>query len=86
MDLMALLWSVVIGLFGAALAKFVMPGRDPGGILITILIGIAGSLLGTFIGRALWGGEAYQAGWIMSIIGALILLGLYRVFTGRRVA
>jgi uncharacterized membrane protein YeaQ/YmgE (transglycosylase-associated protein family) len=80
------LWTIIIGLVVGALAKLIMPGRDPGGILMTILIGIAGAFLGTFIGRSLWGGESYQAGWIMSIIGALILLGIYRLITGRRTA
>jgi len=80
------LWIIIIGLIVGALAKLIMPGRDPGGILMTILIGIAGAFLGTFIGRSLWGGASYQAGWIMSIIGALILLGIYRLITGRRTA
>jgi len=80
------IWIIIIGLVVGALAKLIMPGKDPGGILMTILIGIAGSFLGTLIGRNLWGGSSYQAGWIMSIIGALILLGIYRLLTNRRSA
>jgi uncharacterized membrane protein YeaQ/YmgE (transglycosylase-associated protein family) len=74
------LWVALIGLIVGALAKLVMPGKDPGGIIITMLLGIAGSFLGTFIGRALGlyqSGEA--AGFIMSLIGAIILLVLYRL-------
>jgi uncharacterized membrane protein YeaQ/YmgE (transglycosylase-associated protein family) len=74
------LWVALIGLIVGALAKFIMPGKDPGGIIITMLLGIAGSFLGTFIGRALGlyqSGEA--AGFIMSLIGAIILLVLYRL-------
>ena len=82
---MSILWTIIIGLIVGALAKFVMPGKDPGGIIITILLGIAGSLLGTFVGRALGlyrGGQS--AGFIMSLLGALLLLFLYRMFVGRR--
>lgn len=83
---MHLLWTLIIGLIVGALAKLIMPGDDPGGIIVTILIGVAGSFFGTFLGQAL---HLYQpgqsAGWIMSLIGALILLGLYRVIKGRTV-
>jgi uncharacterized membrane protein YeaQ/YmgE (transglycosylase-associated protein family) len=76
---------IIIGLIIGALAKLLMPGKDPGGFIITILLGIAGSVLGTWIGRAVGlyrEGEA--AGFIMSVIGALILLGIYRMVVGRR--
>ena len=76
---------IIIGLIIGALAKLLMPGKDPGGFIITILLGIAGSVLGTWIGRAVGlyrEGEA--AGFIMSVIGALILLGIYRMIVGRR--
>ena len=64
-----------------ALAKLIMPGSDPGGIWITMLLGIAGSFLGTCIGRLLgWYQEGQSAGFIMSLIGALILLGLYHLY------
>jgi len=71
---------IIIGLIAGAIAKAIMPGRDPGGIVITILLGIAGSLVGGF----LFGGADNQVGLIGSIVGALILLGLYRLVIGRR--
>lgn len=82
---MDLIGQIIFGLVVGIIAKLLMPGRDPGGFIITILLGIAGSLLGTFIGRALFGGD-YTAGWIASIVGAILLLWLYRVFAGRRTA
>lgn len=83
---MSIIATIVVGLIVGAIAKLLMPGRDPGGFIITILLGIAGAFLGTFVGRALWAGPNYQAGWIMSILGAIILLALYRLIMGRRVA
>lgn len=75
-----LLWTALIGLVVGAIAKFIMPGKDPGGIWITMLIGIAGSFLGTWIGRAVRHYEPDQsAGFIMSLVGALILLGIYHL-------
>ena len=75
---------ILIGLIVGALAKFIMPGKDPGGFIVTMLIGIAGSFLGTFIGRALGlYREGQAAGFIMSLIGAIILLAIYRMITGR---
>ena len=83
--MMAILGWILFGLVVGALAKLVMPGRDPGGIIITMLIGIAGALLGGFVGRSLgWYGEGEAAGFLMSFIGAVALLALYRVFVGRR--
>ena len=77
--------AIFIGLIVGALAKLVMPGRDPGGIIVTILIGIAGSFVGTFIGRAVGLYRHGQgAGFIMSLLGAILLLWLYRVFVARR--
>jgi len=74
------LWVAIIGLIVGALAKFIMPGKDPGGIIITMLIGIAGSFLGTFIGRAVGLYQAGQgAGFIMSLVGAIVLLAIYRL-------
>jgi len=75
---------IVFGLIAGAIAKMLMPGRDPGGIVVTILLGIVGSLLGGFLfnSMGLGGGERY-AGLIGSVIGALILLALYRMFVGR---
>jgi uncharacterized membrane protein YeaQ/YmgE (transglycosylase-associated protein family) len=81
---MHILWALIIGLVVGAVAKLLMPGRDPGGFIVTSLLGIAGSLLATFIGQALgWYQEGQAAGFIMSVIGAIILLSLYRVFRHR---
>ena len=75
-----LLWTALIGLVVGALAKFIMPGKDPGGIFITMLIGIAGAFLGTWIGRAIGHYQAGQsAGFLMSLVGALVLLGIYHL-------
>jgi uncharacterized membrane protein YeaQ/YmgE (transglycosylase-associated protein family) len=82
---MSILAWIVVGLIVGALAKLVMPGDDPGGMLITIALGIAGSLLGGAIGR---GAGLYQpgepAGWLMSIFGAVVLLFAYRMVAARR--
>lgn len=75
------LWVALIGLIVGAIAKLLMPGKDPGGFIITMLLGIAGSFIATFIGRALgWYQEGQAAGFIMSVIGAIILLVIYRMF------
>jgi uncharacterized membrane protein YeaQ/YmgE (transglycosylase-associated protein family) len=82
-----LLWEAVIGLLVGALAKLVMPGKDPGGIIVTMLIGVAGSLLATFIGVQLhWYAEGQRAGFFMSFLGAVVLLGIYRLIRGKRTA
>jgi uncharacterized membrane protein YeaQ/YmgE (transglycosylase-associated protein family) len=82
---MQILWMIIIGAITGALAKLVMPGRDPGGIVITILLGIAGAILASYIGRSIgWYAEPGQgAGLIASIIGAVILLAGYRLIAGR---
>ena len=78
---MSILWTIFIGLIAGALAKFIMPGKDPGGIIITILIGIAGSILFTYLGQAIGIYEAGQSsGFIGATIGAIILLAIYRLF------
>jgi len=83
---MGFLWTLIIGLVVGAIAKLLMPGKDPGGVIVTMLIGVAGALLAGFLGRALgWYTNPGEApGIIASIIGAMILLLLYRLFTGRR--
>ena len=82
---MGILGWILFGLVVGALAKLVMPGKDPGGIIVTMLIGIAGAVLGGFLGRTLgWYGEGEAAGFVMSFVGAVALLALYRVFIGRR--
>jgi uncharacterized membrane protein YeaQ/YmgE (transglycosylase-associated protein family) len=77
--------TLIVGLIVGALAKLIMPGKDPGGIIITILLGIAGAFLGGWIGHALGWYEAGEGpGIIVSIIGAIILLAIYRAILGRR--
>lgn len=80
----SLIGQVLFGLVVGAIAKLIMPGPDPGGFILTAIIGMCGALLGTLVGRALWGGPDYSAGWITSIIGTLLLLTAYRIITGRR--
>ncbi len=78
------LWMAIIGLIIGAIAKLLMPGRDPGGIFITMLLGIAGSLLAGWLGRVIgWYREGEAAGFIASVIGAIILLAIYRMMKGR---
>lgn len=82
---MGIIAWILFGLVVGVIAKLLMPGRDPGGFIVTILIGIAGALLGGFIGRAMgFYGENEGAGWIISILGAILLLGIYRMMVRRR--
>ena len=82
---MSILGWILFGLVVGALAKLVMPGRDPGGIIVTILLGVAGAVLGGFVGRALgFYGEGEPAGFLMAFIGSVVLLLLYRMMVGRR--
>jgi len=72
---------IVFGLIVGVIAKFLMPGRDPGGFIVTILLGIAGAFLGGFLAQLVgWYGPGQQAGYLMSIFGAIVLLWLYRRF------
>ena len=81
----SILGWIICGLIVGALAKLVMPGRDPGGIIVTIGLGIVGALVGGWLGRAIgWYGPGEPAGFVMALIGALILLGLYRLLVARR--
>jgi len=83
---MGILGWILFGLVAGVIAKLLMPGKDPGGFIVTILIGIAGAFLGGFIGQAVGlyrEGEA--AGMFMAILGAILLLAIYRVTVGRRV-
>jgi uncharacterized membrane protein YeaQ/YmgE (transglycosylase-associated protein family) len=76
---------ILFGLVVGAIAKFLMPGRDPGGWIVTILLGIAGSFVGGFLATMLTGNDRNgAAGWIGSIIGAMVLLFIYRLIVGRR--
>jgi len=76
---------ILFGLIVGAVAKLVMPGRDPGGIIITMALGIAGALIGGFLGRSLgWYGPNEGAGFLMSLVGAVVLLFIYRMAVRRR--
>lgn len=78
-----LLWTIIIGLIVGIIAKVIMPGRDPGGFIVTTILGIAGSFVGTFVGQIFFG-RYYSAGFIMSVLGAIALLAIYRMITGQR--
>ncbi|MDI1479091.1 GlsB/YeaQ/YmgE family stress response membrane protein [Polyangium sp. y55x31] len=82
-----LLW-ILFGLVVGVIAKLLTPGREPGGFIITVLLGIAGALLGGFLGRVLGIYPTYQStgGFIMSIIGAILILAIYNIATSRRTA
>ena len=80
------LWMLIIGLVIGAIAKFIMPGKDPGGIIVTMLIGIVGALIAGFLGRAVgWYQEGEAAGFLASVVGAILLLIVYRMIVGRRI-
>ena len=82
---MSILWTIIIGIIVGIVAKLLMPGRDPGGFIITALLGIAGAFIAHFIGRAMgWYSEGQPAGFIASVLGAILLLAIYRMATGRR--
>jgi uncharacterized membrane protein YeaQ/YmgE (transglycosylase-associated protein family) len=75
---------IIIGLIVGAIAKLIMPGRDPGGIIVTMLLGIAGSLVAGWLGRVVgWYSEGQSAGFFASIVGAIIILAIYRLIIGR---
>lgn len=76
--------TIIFGLIVGVVAKLLMPGKDPGGVIITIVLGIVGSVVGRWVGQALgFYGPEQAAGFIMSLIGAVLLLALYRMFTRR---
>ncbi len=84
----AIIGWIIFGLIAGAIAKLLMPGRDPGGFIITMLLGIAGAVVGGFIGHALWGSTGVNdwsfGSFALAIAGAIILLAIYRVVVGRR--
>ncbi len=81
----AIIWTLVIGLLIGVVAKFLMPGRDPGGCIITMLIGVAGSFVASYLGEKMgWYEQGQAAGFIASVIGAMLLLLLYRLIAPRR--
>ena len=94
--MLAIIGWIVFGLIAGLIAKAIMPGRDPGGFIITTLLGIVGAVIGGFIGRALFGygtardsGDISQPGFLMSlvlaVVGAIVLLAIYRLIAGRKV-
>lgn len=85
-DTMSIIGWILFGLVVGIIGKLLMPGRDPGGFVITILLGIAGALIGGFVGQALGLYEPGEpAGFIMAVLGSIVLLAIYRMFVGRRV-
>lgn len=84
---MGILSWIIVGLIAGALAKWIMPGRDPGGIIVTIIIGIVGAIIGGFIVGLVLGGDAITGinvtTIVVAVLGSIILLALYRWFTGR---
>lgn len=81
---MDILWMLIIGLIVGAIAKFLMPGKDPGGFIVTIIIGIVGAMVAGFLGRSLgWYNHGEPVGFIASVLGAILLLFLYRLITRR---
>jgi uncharacterized membrane protein YeaQ/YmgE (transglycosylase-associated protein family) len=84
-DMLHWIWVILIGLVIGVVAKLVMPGKDPGGIIVTMLLGIVGSIVATWLGRAVGlYQEGQSAGFIMSVAGAVLLLALYRIIAKRR--
>jgi uncharacterized membrane protein YeaQ/YmgE (transglycosylase-associated protein family) len=82
---MGIIWAIIIGFIVGLVAKFLMPGRDPGGFIVTTLLGIVGALVATFLGQAMGLYAAGQsAGFIGAVIGAIVVLFLYHVVRGRR--
>lgn len=81
---MGILWTIIIGFVAGIIAKFLMPGRDPGGFIITTLLGIAGAFVATYLGEAVgWYRAGEGAGFIGAILGAVIILAIYRMIAGR---
>ncbi len=81
----SLIGAIIIGGIAGAIAKFIMPGRDGGGIILTVILGIVGALVATFLGQALgWYAPGQSTGFIGSIVGAIIVLFVYRLVAGRR--
>ncbi|MBZ9593836.1 GlsB/YeaQ/YmgE family stress response membrane protein [Streptomyces yangpuensis] len=86
---MGIISWIVLGLLAGIIAKFLMPGRDPGGCIVTPLIGIVGALLGGWLGKVIFGVDSIDgffelSTWIAAIVGSLILLGLYRLVARAR--
>jgi len=85
--MLSLIWTAIIGLIIGAVAKLIMPGKDPGGWIVTLLLGLAGSFIAGYLGRLVgWYKEGQSAGFIMSVLGAVLLLYLYRLFVAKKAA
>jgi uncharacterized membrane protein YeaQ/YmgE (transglycosylase-associated protein family) len=82
---MSILGSIIIGFFAGLVAKFLMPGRDPGGFIITVILGIVGAVVATYLGQSIgWYQAGETAGFVGAVVGAIIILVLYRLVVGRR--
>jgi uncharacterized membrane protein YeaQ/YmgE (transglycosylase-associated protein family) len=80
----ALIWEILIGLVVGVVAKLIMPGKNPGGMLVAIIVGIAGSIGATFLGQMIgWYKQGQSAGFIMSVLGAVLILWIYRLFKSK---
>jgi uncharacterized membrane protein YeaQ/YmgE (transglycosylase-associated protein family) len=86
-SIMGIIWTIIIGLLAGIVAKLLMPGRDPGGFIITTVLGIIGAVVATYLGQALgWYRADEGAGFIGAVVGAVIVLVIYRLVVGRRAA
>jgi uncharacterized membrane protein YeaQ/YmgE (transglycosylase-associated protein family) len=82
---MHILWTIVIGLVAGAIAKFIMPGKDPGGFIITILLGIGGALIATYLGHLIgWYQAGQSAGFLGAIVGSILILLIYRLIKRKK--
>jgi uncharacterized membrane protein YeaQ/YmgE (transglycosylase-associated protein family) len=85
--MLSLVWTIIIGFIAGAVAKLLMPGKDPGGFLITTGLGVAGALVATFLGRLIgWYGEGESAGFVAAVVGAVIVLLVYRFIKSKQAA
>jgi uncharacterized membrane protein YeaQ/YmgE (transglycosylase-associated protein family) len=82
---LGIIWTIIIGFIAGLVAKFLMPGRDPGGFIITTLLGIVGAVVASYLGHAVgWYRAGEGAGFIGAVVGAVIVLAIYRMVVGRR--
>lgn len=80
-----MIWTLIVGLIVGAIAKLLMPGKDPGGFIITMLLGVAGAFLASFVGQTMGlYGEGEPAGFIAAVVGSVVLLAIYRAVVGNR--
>ncbi len=83
--ILGIIWSIIIGFVAGLVAKFLMPGRDPGGFIITTLLGIIGAVVATYLGQAVgWYRPGEGAGFLGAVVGAVIVLAIYRMVVARR--